>query len=179
MDWDNEDGMCFKFDKNTFGMKEDLYILTAYMRSSTSTRECVNDDIDCYEKVEGQLARVSDLGVVLIMGDMNARTGGKTEGVIEDNEQIEGISERFEIQTTDNDNVFCKNDFEQTDISIERVNQDKGTNEYRKKLLNLCYGCNLLCMKGRAFRDKGKGKITFCNHRGESTIDYVICDKKP
>ena len=84
LDWDNEDGMCFKCDKNIFGMKEDLYILTVYMRSSTSTRECVNDDIDCYEKVEEQIARVSDLGAVLIMGDMNARTGGRTEGVIED-----------------------------------------------------------------------------------------------
>ena len=25
---------------------------------------------------------------------------------------------------------------------------------------------------------KRKGKMTFCNHRGESMIDYVNCDKK-
>ena len=75
LEWDNEDGMCFKLDKNVFGWKEDVYLLTVYMRPSNSTRECVNEDIDCYEKLEEQLARVSYLGGVLVMGDMNARNG--------------------------------------------------------------------------------------------------------
>ena len=178
LDWDNEDGMCFKLDRNVFGMKEDLFILTVYMRSSTSTRECVNEDIDCYEKLEEQIACVSDLGAVLIMGDMNARTGEKTEGVVEENEWVERRQDVFGIQNMNNANAFSVNDLEQSNISIERISQDKGTNEYGTKLLNLCNSCNLLCMNGRAFKDKNKGKVTFCNHRGESVIDYVICDKK-
>ncbi len=121
---------------------------------------------------------MSDLGAVLVMSDMNARTGEKVEGVLEENEWIDRMTDVLGMQNINNDNVFSVNDLEQSGLSRERVSQDKGTNEYGTKLLNLCYCCDLLCMNGRAFKDKYKGKITFCNHRGESVIDYVICNKK-
>ena len=40
------------------------------MRPSESTREDMNDDIDCYEILLDQIASVSDRGNVLIVGDI-------------------------------------------------------------------------------------------------------------
>ena len=37
--WDYEDGMCMKLNKECFGWVEDLFLLLVYMRASTSTRE--------------------------------------------------------------------------------------------------------------------------------------------
>ena len=36
---------------------------------------------------------------------------------------------------------------------------------------------NMLILNGRAGKDKGVGKLTFCNHRGSSINDYAICTK--
>lgn len=38
------------------------------MRQKESTRECINIDIDCYDMLEEQLARVTDRGGVIVMG---------------------------------------------------------------------------------------------------------------
>ena len=62
-------------------------------------------------------------------------------------------------------------------MSVERVNKDKTTNGYGWKLLDLCNAVDLCMLNGRAFNDKGKGKFTFCNHRGKSTIDFVVVSK--
>ena len=52
------------------------------MRQKESTRECINIDIDCYDMLEEQLARVTDRRGVIVMGNMNARTGKQRECVI-------------------------------------------------------------------------------------------------
>ena len=44
-------------------------------------------------------------------------------------------------------------------------------------LMNMCNTVDLCVLNGRAFNDKGKGKYTFCNKRGKSTIDYVLSSK--
>ena len=34
INWENENGMCLKFDKNVFGWKEDIYFVCVYMTDS-------------------------------------------------------------------------------------------------------------------------------------------------
>ena len=42
---------------------------------------------------------------------------------------------------------------------------------------NVCQCADLLILNGRAYKDKSLGKKTFFNKRGESTIDYVLCNR--
>lgn len=55
-----------------------------------------------------------------------------------------------------------------------RVNQDLILDYNGRYLLDLCQSTGLLIANGRLFNDKNKGKCTFCSHRGQSTVDYVL-----
>ena len=55
--------------------------------------------------------------------------------------------------------------------------ETESVHEHGHKLINLCKMCDLLIMNGRAGEDKGVGKFTFCNTRGKSVNDYLICSK--
>ena len=178
-EWDFEDGMCFRLDGVFFGWKEDIFILCVYMRPKSSTRECVNVDVDCYDMLEEQLACVTDRGGVIVMGDLNARTGEKEECVLAtENECInETVTDELLTQHTPADSVLCVNDLVEAGMSIERKNMDKGTNEYGSRMINVCQGADLLLLNGRAHKDRGIGRKTFFSQRGESTIDYVMCSK--
>ena len=79
VDWSFNDGICFKLDKHVFNMKNDLFLLCVYMRSSTSTREDVNDGANCYDELCDQVSRVSKHGGIVIVGDFNARSGVKED----------------------------------------------------------------------------------------------------
>ena len=76
-----------------------------------------------------------------------------------------------------NRKVITSEDLIANGMDAKRVNSDQQTNEYGKRLVQLCMSCDLILQNGRGGNDKGRGELTFCNHRGESTIDYVICDK--
>ena len=75
------------------------------------------------------------------------------------------------------ENAFIKDDFLNCNISVERANQDKNVNEYGLKLIQLCYSMDLAVMNGRAHSDKGIGAKTFCGPQGESSVDFMICNK--
>ena len=169
---DLEDGLCFKFDKSFFGWEKDVFLLFVYMRPISSSRNDMDTNVDCYELLFDELARVSDRGGVIVAGDMNARVGEREECIIE--HESEDIVIDFDFPESD---LLHEHDFICNGMSVERVNQDKIVNEYGVKLLQLCNTCDLAILNGRAGEDKNKGLFTFCNHRGESTIDLVMCDK--
>ena len=60
---------------------------------------------------------------------------------------------------------------------VSRESQDKGSNEFGKRLINVCKMCNLIILNGRTGETKGVGKLTFCNHRGSSINDYILCTR--
>ena len=175
-EWDNEDAMCFRLDRQVFGWSEDMFLLCVYMRPSTSTREGMNLDMNCYDLLEEQLAKVSERGGVIVMGDMNGRTGEKQECVIV-NECCERGIDVSEINHVPVDPMICVDDLVNNGMSVSRVNSDKSTNDYGNRLINVTTAADLIFLNGRAFSDKGLGRKTFFNHRGESAIDYVICNK--
>ena len=178
-EWDYEDGLCFELDKAFFGLKEDIFVLCVYMKPNASSRECINVDVDCYDVLEEKLADVSDRGGVIVMGDMNARTGEKEECVIDrENDCVcESRSEVQIMQHSPVDSVISVNDLDIAGMSVERKNADRGTNEYGSRLLNVCQCADLLMLNGRAHKDRGVGRKTFFSHRGESAIDYIMCSK--
>ena len=176
--WDYEDGMCMKLDKECFGWVEDLFLLLVYMRASSSTREDVNTSGNCYDNVIDQIARVSDRGGVIVAGDMNARIGEREECTIV-RELDEYEEEMFPMmsQTRDGSKIFSEIDFISNNMTVSRKNQDKKIKAYGHQLLNLCKTCDLAVLNGRTDKDRNIGATTFCNKNGKSTIDFVLCDK--
>ena len=180
-EWDFEDGLCFRLDKCVFGFDEDLLLFCVYMRASSSTREDMNDGLNCYDILLDKISSMNCMGGMIVVGDMNARTSESQECIIDGmngkdaSEDMTGPNDFFEQQ---NVNTICVDDLVANDISVNRVNEDKKTNEYGSRLVNLCLACDLIIMNGRAGSDRGKGKLTFCNHRGVSAIDYVLSNKQ-
>ena len=142
------------------------------MRSNGSTREDMNDDIDCYEILLDQIASVSDRGNVAIAGGMDGRTGLLDECYVP--RQYDTLN--FE-NVTDVENVIVSEDFIKNNMSVKRQNCDRTVNAYERKLIELCQSADLAILNGRTGSDKDKGKKTFCNHKGDSTIDYILCNK--
>ena len=71
-----------------------MYPLLVYMRPSNSTRDDLNDGIDCYSILLEQIAKVSRHGCVVVAGDMNARTADRLECVLSEdlhNTESEGL----------------------------------------------------------------------------------------
>ena len=170
--WSFEDGLCFRLDKTWFGWDKDIFLLCVYMRSNESTREDMNDDIDCYEILLDQIASVSERGNVLIAGDMNGRTAMLDESYLPN--QFDTIN--FE-NVIDLENVISVDDFINNSMSVKRHNCDHSVNAYGRKLIELCQSADLAILNGRTGLDRGIGKFTFCNHKGPSTIDYVLSNK--
>ena len=171
--WDvNEDGMCFKLDKDYFGMKEHMFLLFVYMRPRQSTREGLNAGVDCYDLLTDMIARVSDDGAIVVCGDTNGRAGsGKPEClIIDDDDVLHDFENRVQFE-----NVFRANDLRKKGMDLERVCCDRVENEYGRKLLNMCMECDLIFLN----RMNGtSGKFTFIGHQGMSVIDHVLCDRR-
>ena len=72
LEWDFEDGLDFKLDKIFFGWEKDAYLFCIYMRDSNSTRENINDGLNCYDLVMEQLAKVPEDADIFSMGDWDA-----------------------------------------------------------------------------------------------------------
>ena len=176
-EWDCEDAMCFRLDRRVFGWKKDMFLLCVYMRPNSSTREGMNVNMNCYDLLEEQLARVSERGSVIVMGDMNGRTGEKQECVVVDESNVCSEIDVTRLNHIPADSMISVNDLENKGMSVMRVNSDKSMNDYGNRLINVLTGADMIILNGRAFSDKGVGKKTFYNHRGESAIDYVICNK--
>ena len=174
--WDFEDGLLFKLKKDFFGWEKDLYLMGVYMRSTQSTREDLNDNLNCYDKVLEKLAEIPEDSMIVAMGDWNARIGEREEcSIITGSERVARCSE-IEGMLNENENVFFKEDFVQNDLSLVRTNQDKKINEYGLKLLSLCNTADLCILNGRSFGDKDIGAYTYFNNQGKSAIDFIMCN---
>ena len=173
IEWDaNEDGMCFKLDKDYFGMKEHVFLLFVYMRPRQSTREEINAGVDCFDLLTDMIARVCDDGAVVVCGDLNGRAGsGKPEClIIENDDVLHGFENRVQFE-----NVFRVNDLIKKGMDVERVCCDRIENEYGRRLLNMCMECDLIFLNRMGGASE---KMTFIGHQGMSVIDHVLCDRR-
>ena len=126
--WDYEDGMCFKLDKRFFGWEKDLYLLFVYMRPVSSSRADLDLDIDKFEIVEQQIARVSELGDVMCMGDFNARVAERMDCLIKNDLDD---SDMFYHELC-YDNAFNETDFIVNNMTVSR-------NKYNYELQRTAY----------------------------------------
>ena len=116
--------------------------------------------LDVYNDLEGKLRSVPTDCDILVMGDLNARMG----------------SEQEYINNENNSNIpIPDSDIYQSDTiaTFPRQNTDTVSNDYGKKLLDLCRSVPLRICNGRKLGDL-MGNPTCFKYNGLSSVDYGL-----
>ena len=172
--WEFEDELSFKFDNDFFGWEKPLYLFFTYFKPKNSTRADLDNEDDCYNILLNQITSVVEDGTVLVTGDLNSRISNLQECLLDVSDNVH-VSESIDVPL--HDHSFNSYDFVNNNMSINRCNKDPSINDYGYKLIEFCTQCDLAILNGRTGGDKGQGQTTFCGPKGESTVDFVLCDK--
>ena len=79
--------VCAKLDKSVTGYSEDIYLLATYIPPSNSSFYRARGHSDPFDDLSQTIHKYANLGQILILGDMNARTGNLPD-FIENDEKI-------------------------------------------------------------------------------------------
>lgn len=154
------DFVWLKLDKTYFGLAEDVFICFAYIPPDNSTyTKKLNFDI--LEYIENDIAKYSEKGKIMIIGDLNARISLEDDYISDDSDKHLPIFENY------------KCDFN----LISRKSQDHILSPRGKKLLNLCITSSLRVLNGRTFGDL-IGSYTCFQPLGSSVVDYFITSEE-
>ena len=144
-----------KMDSKFFNLATPLFIGASYIPPEYSKRKS-SIKIDYFKELAKSLARYTEKGNVILVGDMNSRTGNNCVSEI----RIPGLSELFlDDKASIKDRTSC-------DITV---------NNYGKKLNRLCKEYDLVIANGRTPGDR-IGNFTCHTSRGDSVVDYFISD---
>ena len=114
-----------------------------------------NNDTCPFEDLQSEIISRRCTGRVSICGDFNSRTAETRDINLDTN-----FPEHVQFSET----------------TLTRLNVDKITNTYGRKLIDLCRNHDMVILNGRA-RCKGANKnspYTGIRHNGSSVVDYVI-----
>ena len=153
------DAMWLKLDKHFFHIKHDIYICNVYFSPNHSSFS-KSLDYCPFDKLEEDMTSFSNLGIVIIGGDFNARTGTKPDFI--DHDLDDGIVP-LPPSTMD------------ADVTLPiRHNQDREVpNSHGKKLLNFCRSHDMRITNGRTTGDS-TGSLTCFKYNGSSAVDYTL-----
>ena len=146
---DNEDAIWIKMKKEISGEAQDIFIGTCYLNPSRGQK---NDQK--IAKLAEDIVNLQDKGMVIIQGDLNARTGG-----LEDTVAPDKSDEMFEIN-------FDK-------PPPKRNSQDDKVDPRGQELLDMCKSLDINIINGRKTGDPF-GQYTCIKYNGNSVVDYVI-----
>ena len=146
---DNEDAIWIKMKKEISGEAQDIFIGTCYLNPSRGQK---NDQK--IAKLAEDIAELQEKGMVIIQGDLNARTGG-----LEDTVAPDKSDEIFEIN-------FDK-------PPPKRNSQDEKVDSRGQELLDMCKSLDINIVNGRRTGDPF-GEYTCIKYNGNSVVDYVI-----
>jgi hypothetical protein len=128
----------------------------AYISPDGSTYDQTLDEITLGQ-IENDISRLSNDGEIILMGDLNARTG----------------TENDFIENDSDDHIGMENFYTADVEPPKRNNQDKGTNARGPQLLDMCVSTGLRILNGRIVGDS-LGYFTCHKYDGSSTVDYGI-----
>ena len=153
----SNDYIWLKLCGNYFGMRQDLYLCFLYNPPANSSYTQSLDE-DLLDIIENDIINYSKKGKIIIMGDMNARTGHESDFI--ENENYDLNIPLFENYTPD--------------LSIpNRYSRDTTILTRGRALNDLCIQTGLRILNGRCIGDF-TGNFTCHNYRGSSTVDYGI-----
>ncbi|CAC5420357.1 unnamed protein product [Mytilus coruscus] len=101
-------------------------------------------------------------GQIVLIGDLNARTGQRADYIVNDSDHINNF---------DGFDLLPENYI--TDSEIKRNNQDTSVNTVGTKLLDMCLSSRLRLLNGRFLGDS-LGYYTYMSSNGFSTVDYAV-----
>ncbi|CAG2245087.1 unnamed protein product [Mytilus edulis] len=131
-----------------------VYISNAILRNVT-----YDNDLDF---LENEISTFSMNGQIVLIGDLNARTGQRADFIVNDSDHINNF---------DGFDLLPENYI--TDSEINRNNQDTSVNTVGTKLLDLCLSSRLRLLNGRFLGDS-LGYYTYMSSSGFSTVDYAV-----
>ena len=147
-----------KLKKEFFHLQRDIYLCLAYISAKISSYS-KKQNTDILEQIEQDIIhKYSNLGDIILTGDLNARTGTGLDYIKRDSASHIPIS----------------NDAYSVDVAVDdRCNKDDVLDSRGKELLELCIANKLRIANGRSFGDI-HGKFTCHNYAGSSVVDYFI-----
>lgn len=155
--------IVLKFDKQIFQTTCDVILIAAYIPPQGSAYY-ENADTNCHiESLDSCIMYIREMwhdSHLILLGDMNARTGRFQASVDED----------YSLQITD---PLCKN----SPICENRNSQDIVLNDFGKILLDLCICYDLHIHNGIEEGDR-EGRYTYVSGHGNSVVDYCITSKE-
>ena len=150
------ESIFIKLKKEFFGLGNDIIVCFSYCVPSSSA--VVNRDFmpeDLFEDLGSKLSKYETQGDIILMGDLNSRTGCIPEYVTNES----------------NDYMPIPNIYTDTEYTFVRSSQDQKVNSYGRKLIELCKSLPLRILNGRKVGDL-LGNFTCHNSRGRSVVDY-------
>ena len=152
----NKTTLWLQLDANYFGWEDNIYLANTYCPPESS----VYYD-NHLEQLELDIVDFMSSGKVVIMGDLNARTGGEADFIVDDEiDNFVPLPHNYSVDGKITKRSFC----------------DYNLNNSGKRLLDTCISNNMRIMNGRFVGDS-IGRFTYYSILGASTIDYGICHK--
>lgn len=136
------------------GFEQDLYLIVCYVVPRDSTRISMASR-GIWAQLEDSISAAISKGQVLVVGDLNARTGGGADYTMDTL-----LDDQFQTGPA----PTC----------VDRNSQDTQVNSHGRELLRLCQRTGLRIVNGRVSGDEA-GAFTFVSPSGgASLIDYVV-----
>lgn len=143
-----------KLEKKFFNFVEDLYMCTIYIPPIESCKKIYGENkYELWDTLEKSILKYRDHGQIMLMGDVNSRIG-RDNGILEYN--------------SDQECDYLVNN---------RNSYDYVTNQFGRKLLEMCRQNNLIVLNGRSMGDL-QGQFTSFNYNGSAVVDYCIVSQE-
>ena len=130
------DFVWIKLCKEFFGLENDMFVCMAYIPPDNSTYYKARN-IDSIEILEKEILNKSALGEIVILGDLNARTGTLPDFIVNDSEFGNFSDELYEV---DKINLFRH--------SLDTIVTTRG-----RQIIELCKTTRLRILNGRVLGD--------------------------
>jgi exonuclease III len=143
--------------------EKDLFVGFIYLPPVGSSLYSKTSIDKVYQDIEEDICRLSELGVISITGDWNARTGKQTDF---------SIGEFHQPQAALLNNILV----EQEDVLPIRISEDELKGGHNEFMLQICEAFNLCILNGR-FGIASGAFTSFNFMKGKSVVDYALLDR--
>ena len=157
---DTEGFLWFRLEKSLFQFENDIFLCGVYIPPNNST-PTITTKTDFFRKLNEMLIKYKDKGDILIMGDLNERTGNE-----------DGLHEKLGKQLN---HLFP--DIEGTTLETgNRCTCDAKVNTSGRTLLTICSSHSLELANGQTPGGKLGNFTCFSNIRA-SVVDYLVLSR--
>ena len=150
------DYMWLRISKNKLESNEDMYICIAYIPPSNS-EYLAKVGVDVFDQIQNDIVKFSQLGQIILTGDLNARTGNQQDFITND-----GVNQmKLDFDYKSDKQISLRN-------SLDTIKNERGND-----LIDLCVSSRMRILNGRTIGDTF-GYFTCHKWNGSSVVDYAI-----